>query len=85
MRVTVRLFARLRELAGQGEWLEDLTGADARAVSVATVWQAAVRRHPPLEPFGGSISCAVNATFARMTAAVEDGDDVAFLPPVSGG
>jgi molybdopterin synthase sulfur carrier subunit len=83
MRVTVRVFARLRELAGEGEWREDV--ATPRAVTVATVWRAAVDRHPALEPYGGSISCAVNATFARMTAAVEDGDDVAFLPPVSGG
>ena len=31
------------------------------------------------------ISCAVNAEFARMHATVHDGDEVAFLPPVSGG
>jgi molybdopterin converting factor subunit 1 len=81
MRVTVRLFARLRELAGQGDWDDEVEAG----ASVATVWRAAVRRHPALEPFGSSISCAVNANFARMTATVRDGDDVAFLPPVSGG
>ena len=81
MHVTVRLFARLRELAGRGEW-DDEVDADA---SAATVWRAAVRRHPALEPFGGAISCAVNANFARMTTAIKDGDEVAFLPPVSGG
>ena len=84
MRVTVRVFARLRELAGEGEWGEDVP-TTAGAVSVETVWQAAARRHPPLEPFGGAISCAVNATFARMTTPVGEGDEVAFLPPVSGG
>ena len=31
------------------------------------------------------MSCAVNADYARMTTAVRDGDEVAFLPPVSGG
>jgi molybdopterin converting factor small subunit len=31
------------------------------------------------------VSAAVNADFARMDAAVSDGDEVAFLPPVSGG
>jgi molybdopterin synthase sulfur carrier subunit len=82
VQITVRLFARLRDLAGEAEWREDLA---ASAVTVADLWQAATRRHPALEPYGRSISCAVNATFARMTAAVEDGDDVAFLPPVSGG
>ena len=31
------------------------------------------------------MSCAVNLDYARMTTAVAEGDDVAFLPPVSGG
>ena len=32
-----------------------------------------------------SISSAVNADYARMDQPVHDGDEVAFLPPVSGG
>ena len=31
------------------------------------------------------MSCAVNADFARMNTPLRDGDEVAFLPPVSGG
>jgi len=31
------------------------------------------------------VSCAVNEDFARMTTTVHEADDVAFLPPVSGG
>jgi molybdopterin converting factor subunit 1 len=81
MRVTVRLFARLREAAGEAAWTVELP-ADA---TVADVWQAVVDLHEALAPFGGSISAAVNADFARMSAPVHDGDEVAFLPPVSGG
>jgi molybdopterin synthase catalytic subunit len=81
MRVTVRLFARLREAAGRGEWTCELPAG----ASVADVWRAAVARHPPLEPYGASIGTAVNAEFARRDAVVRDGDEVAFLPPVSGG
>jgi len=81
MRVTVRLFARLRELAGTGESACDV----APGATVADVWRAMARLHPALEPFGGSISCARNAEFARMTAVVHEGDEIAFLPPVSGG
>jgi molybdopterin converting factor subunit 1 len=81
MRVTVRLFARLRELAGTADAnCEVPTGA-----TIGDVWQALVREHPALGPFGRSMSCARNAQFARMSAPVHDGDEVAFLPPVSGG
>jgi molybdopterin converting factor subunit 1 len=81
MRVTVRLFARLREAAGR-----ELDACDVPpGARVADVWAAMTTRHPALAPFGGSLSAAINADFARMTSPVSDGDEVAFLPPVSGG
>jgi molybdopterin synthase sulfur carrier subunit len=79
--VTVRLFARLRELAGRGEFACDV----ADTATVADVWRAAVLAHPALVPHGGSVSAAVNADYAKPSARVAPGDDVAFLPPVSGG
>jgi len=81
MRVTVRLFARLRDIAGAGELARE---APAGA-NVGTVWQALVTDFPELSPYERSISCAVNADYSRFSAAVADGDEVAFLPPVSGG
>jgi molybdopterin converting factor subunit 1 len=81
MRVTVQLFARLRELAGQSELSCDVPAG----ATIATVWKELVAGHPALEPFGRSVSCALNEDFARMAASVRDGDTVAFLPPVSGG
>lgn len=81
MRVTVRLFARLRELAGA----DTLTVEVAEPATVATVWQAAAMAAPAIAPFERALSCAVNATFSRMSHPVSEGDDVAFLPPVSGG
>ncbi|MEO6237892.1 MAG: molybdopterin converting factor subunit 1 [Vicinamibacterales bacterium] len=81
MQVTIRLFARLRELAGASELTRDLPdGAVAR-----DAWQALVVDFPALADHTRSISCAVNEEYARLTAALEDGDEVAFLPPVSGG
>ena len=86
MRVTVRLFARLRDLAGAGDWSEDVDGdGSGTGATVADVWRAVAARHPDLAPLGRAVSCAVNADFARMDARVADGDEVAFLPPVSGG
>ena len=81
MRVTVQLFARLRELAGRAETTCDL----APGASVADVWRALEVDHPAISPLGASVSAAVNAQFAPMTTEVHDGDDIAFLPPVSGG
>ena len=81
MRVTVRLFARLRDITGSGELLRE---APAGA-SVGTVWSSLVSEFPALSAYEKSISCAVNADYSRFTAAVADGDEVAFLPPVSGG
>jgi molybdopterin synthase sulfur carrier subunit len=75
------LFARLREIVGAPELVCPVeTGA-----TLKTVWDGLVAAHPALADYERSISCAQNAAFARMTAPVADGDEVAFLPPVSGG
>ena len=81
MRVNVKLFARLRELVGTGELTLEVPGGG----TVADVWAALVAAHPAASAYARSMSCAVNLDYARMTAAVSDGDEVAFLPPVSGG
>jgi len=81
MRVTVRLFARLRDLAGTGELVRDVPDSS----TVRTVWTSLTADIPSLVQYEATMSVAVNAEYARMAAAVHDGDEVAFLPPVSGG
>ena len=81
MRVTVRLFARLRDLAGAGERALQL----ASGATVRQIWNDLVLEWPGLREYERTISVAVNAEYARMTADVRDGDEVAFMPPVSGG
>ena len=81
MRVTIRLFARLRDLAGSGE----LTREFQDPATVQTVWQSLTREIPSLEQYERTLSVAINAEYSRMAAAVQDGDEVAFLPRVSGG
>ena len=81
MRVTVRLFARLRDIAGSG----DLTREAPVGATVADIWRGLVAEYPEMARYESSMSSAVNADYARMNAAVADGDEVAFLPPVSGG
>jgi len=81
MRVNVKLFARLRELVGTGELVLDVSDG----ATVRHVWQALIAAHPDAAAYERSMSCAVNLDYARMTTPVGEGDDVAFLPPVSGG
>ena len=81
MRITIRLFARLRDLAGSGELVRDVPGP----ATVQSVWRALVTEMPALSDYERTMSVAVNADYARMSAPVSEGDEVAFLPPVSGG
>ena len=81
MHVRIRLFARLRELAGAAE----LTRQVPDEATASDAWQVLTAEFPAMTDYGRSVSCAVNEEYARLTAPLRDGDEVAFLPPVSGG
>jgi molybdopterin synthase catalytic subunit len=81
MRVRIRLFAIQRELVGAREIpLELPDGA-----TVADAWDDLVARHPALAPGRDSVRFAVNAAYAGSTTMLADGDELAMIPPVSGG
>ena len=81
MLVRLRLFARLRELSGKSELhLEVPDGWDA-----AALWRVLTEQYPALAPYTASVSCAVNEEYAKLNTRLNEGDEVAFLPPVSGG
>ena len=79
--VRVRLFALQRELAGARELSLDLP----EPASVEAAWEALVARHPVLAPGRPSVRFARNGAYADATDALADGDEVAMIPPVSGG
>ena len=81
MRVVIRLFARLRDIAGSADLVRDAPAGS----TVADVWRELVAEFPEMARYDSSISSAVNEDYAKMTAALSDGDEIAFLPPVSGG
>ena len=81
MRVTVRLFARLRDVAGASELARDLPPG----ATIGDVWRELAREFPEFAGYERSISSAINADYARMDQPVVEGDEVAFLQPVSGG
>jgi MoaE-MoaD fusion protein len=76
MRVRVRLFAGLRERVGMGEnELELPEGARAR-----DVWNVL-----QLGPEPAGLAYAVNRQYVDRDHGLEDGDELAIIPPVSGG
>jgi molybdopterin converting factor subunit 1 len=81
MRVRVLLFAVLRDAAGAGEVALDVEdGTTARA--------AAARlggKYPSLKPFLSKVAFAVNRNYAPATTELHEGDELALIPPVSGG
>ena len=77
MSIQVRYFASLRELMGCAEQQIPAQGI----VVVNDVWRSMSQGQPLPE----NILCAVNMEYADGTTSVEDGDEVAFFPPVTGG
>ena len=81
MQIRIRLFAIQRELAGTREVAVTLPdGAD-----VAAAWDALVGLHPGLAPGRMSVRFARNGAYADADTPLADGDEVAMIPPVSGG
>jgi molybdopterin synthase catalytic subunit len=80
MRITVRCFAQLRELATDRC---ELTLADG--ASLAAAWQALAERYPAIEPHRPYVRAARNGVYASWEQQLTDDDMIAFLPPVSGG
>ena len=81
MRVRVRLFAIQRELAGTRELeIEIATGG-----TIEDAWRAVVARHPVLAPGRPSVRFARNGEYAEASTVVQHDDELAFIPPVSGG
>ena len=81
LRIRVRLFAMQRETAGMKELrLEVPLGA-----TVDDAWSAVVEVVPALEPGRPSLRFAVNGEYADPDRPLADGDEIACIPPVSGG
>lgn len=80
--ITVRLFAGPREAVGRREVRVDLHPDDT---TVERALDALVAAHPALARWRSSALVSVNRSFASPSDRVRDGDELAFMPPVSGG
>ena len=81
MRVRVRLFAIQRELAGTREVPLEL----ADDATIEDAWQSLVERFPVLAPGRPSVRFARNGDYAAAEEPLADNDELACIPPVSGG
>jgi|694.fasta_scaffold00470_29 molybdopterin synthase sulfur carrier subunit len=89
--VRVRLFASLREAAG---WAERSVPMDGGSTTPFALWHQlglgslgpGHGSDPPGgEPLPGGVRVAINQQFASPHAPLAEGDELAFLPPITGG
>jgi sulfur-carrier protein len=81
MTVKVLFFGRLKELVGVTEDAYD----SPRGAAIEEIFAHYAERHPKLAAFRPSVVASRNREFASWDTLVHAGDEVAFLPPVSGG
>lgn len=79
--VRVLFFGAARDVAGQSEVELTLTGPTSAADAFAQLQ----KRYPELRRFGRSLLFAVNQEYAPRDCQVQEGDELALFPPVSGG
>jgi molybdopterin synthase catalytic subunit len=81
MKVKVKFFAILRERAGAGEIIKEI----GEGGTVADLWAMLKKEYPKLAPVETRLLFAVNQNYVRTDYELKDGDEVVFIPPVSGG
>jgi len=81
IRVKVLFFGRLKEVVGLPEQSADLFDG----ASIEELFARVASRYPELARFRGSLVASRNQEFAAWATPLHSGDEVAFLPPVSGG
>jgi len=81
IQVKVLFFGRLREIVGRAEDTVEL----AQGALIESLFARYGARHPELVGFRASLVASRNQEFAAWSTPLIAGDEVAFLPPVSGG
>lgn len=79
--VKILFFGAARDAVG----VEEASFSTASPASVLTVKKAVFARYETLSGFAKSLMVAVNREYATDETAIENQDEIAFLPPVSGG
>ncbi|CAB1102354.1 unnamed protein product [Ectocarpus sp. CCAP 1310/34] len=84
MKVKVLFFASCREMAGTKETSLELPGDSS---SIAQLREHIVKKLPGLQPVAATVTLALNQEYLdpEQDAPLKEGDEVAFIPPISGG
>jgi MoaE-MoaD fusion protein len=81
MKIRVKLFAILRERAGTGEFVLDLP----KGATVRSAADSLSRQLPAIRGHARRVAYAINREYVSADATLNDGDELAVIPPVSGG
>jgi molybdopterin converting factor small subunit len=81
MRIKVLFFGGLKEVAGRAEDAMEL----AEGAPIESVFAQYAARYPELSRYRASLVASRNQEFAAWATPLHEGDEVGFLPPVSGG
>jgi molybdopterin converting factor subunit 1 len=81
MTIRVLMFAALAQRAGVREATLEL----ADGASVGAALAAVSARHPAIGEFAGKLATAVNMAYVKPDHVLAEGDELALIPPVSGG
>src|SRR5256885_6064660 len=81
IRVTVLFFGRLKDVAGHAEESAEI----GDAATIEQLFGLYAARYPELARYRSSVVASRNQEFAAWDTPLRSGDEVAFLPPVSGG
>jgi molybdopterin converting factor subunit 1 len=81
MQVTVRFFALHRDIVGAPERVVEVEPG----TTLGQLWARLCEEYPALAPATRSVMFALNQSYADPSTELHDGDEAAFIPPVSGG
>jgi molybdopterin converting factor subunit 1 len=81
IRVKVLFFGRLKEIAGLTQDSVDLQAE----TDIESLFAQYASRHPELKQYRSSLIASCNQEFAPWNTVLRGGDEIAFIPPVSGG
>ena len=81
MRVRVRLFASLREVVGKSDLELELPDE----ATLEDAWTSLASSYPSIAAKRRALAVAVNRRYVAFTEALAQGDEIVFVPPVSGG